>query len=111
MPSNLIFFETLLQEESKNFVTRENLDEKIAYALENEVNYNFALTPDGQKLYSTKPPGNFSEHGWKGPSPAAFQLGGIRQGEWDFIFKKQYETTKKKVVEVKEEQSEIKDTN
>eukprot|EP00794_Sanderia_malayensis_P005679 gene5679-6375_t len=83
-------------EESENFVTRENLEEKIAYALDNEVNYNFAITPDGKKLYSMKPPGNFGEHGWKGPSPAAFQLGGIKQTEWDFVFQKHYQTTGKK---------------
>ncbi len=60
------------------------------------MNYNFAITPDGQKLHSTKPPGNFDEHGWKGPSPAAFQAGGMRQGEWDFVFRKNYQTTKEK---------------
>lgn len=77
-------------------MTKENLEEKIAFALENEVNYNFAINPKGEKLYSTKPPGNFSEHGWKGPSPAAFQLGGYRFGEWDFIFEKKYATTTEK---------------
>lgn len=74
----------------------ENLEEKIAYALDNEVNYNFAITPDGQKLYSTKPPGNFSEHGWKGSSPAAFSMGGISLGENDFLFEKHYASTLKK---------------
>eukprot|EP00795_Rhopilema_esculentum_P012052 gene12052-2643_t len=83
-------------EESKDFVTKENLDEKIAYALENEVNYNFALTPNGKKLYSTKPPGNFEHHQWKGASPAAYQISGHRFGEWDFLFEKKYATTVEK---------------
>lgn len=46
-----------LIEESKNWVTEENLDEKIAFCLENEINYNFALTPSGEKISSTLPPG------------------------------------------------------
>ena len=89
-------FSLNLQEESKSFATRENLDEKIAFALDNVVNYNFAITPDGDKLHSTKPPGNFDLHGYKGPSPASFYLGGMRQGEWDFVFEKQYKTIKEK---------------
>lgn len=86
----------LFQEESKTFVTKENLEEKIAYALENEENYNFAITPEGEKIYSTKPPGNFSEHGWQGASPAAFFMGGISLGEHDFLFQKKYASTLEK---------------
>ena len=81
------------QEESKHFVTKENLEEKIEYALENESNYNFAITPDGDKLYSTKPPGNFTDIGWRGTSPAAFLMGGISLGENDFLFEKRYAST------------------
>jgi len=80
-------------EESKHFVTKENLEEKIEYALENESNYNFAITPDGDKLYSTKPPGNFTDIGWRGTSPAAFLMGGISLGENDFLFEKRYAST------------------
>ncbi|XP_032221934.2 uncharacterized protein LOC5520939 isoform X2 [Nematostella vectensis] len=58
-------------EESKEFITPDNLDEKIAYALENETNYNFALTPEGKKLHSTRPPGNAN---MDMPGPAAFVL-------------------------------------
>ncbi|XP_066930515.1 small ribosomal subunit protein mS26-like [Clytia hemisphaerica] len=76
-------------EESKSFVTKENLDQKIEEALENPVNYNFALKTNGEKIISTKPPGNLD--GWKGANPSAYALGGIQQGsgEWNFIFRSQ----------------------
>lgn len=38
---------------SKNFITMENLEEKIEAALANEMNYNFALSPSGEKIDST----------------------------------------------------------
>ncbi|EDO48683.1 predicted protein [Nematostella vectensis] len=63
--------QTSEEEESKEFITPDNLDEKIAYALENETNYNFALTPEGKKLHSTRPPGNAN---MDMPGPAAFVL-------------------------------------
>lgn len=47
-----------MQEESKDFITPENLEEKIAFALDNETYYNFALKPNGERIYSTAPPGN-----------------------------------------------------
>ncbi|XP_031555370.1 28S ribosomal protein S26, mitochondrial-like [Actinia tenebrosa] len=56
-------------EESKDFITPENLEEKINYALDNETNYNFALKPNGERIYSTKPPGNVETDQ---PGPAAF---------------------------------------
>lgn len=37
-----------VQEQSKDFVTMENLEEKITECLDNEVNYNFALTMTGE---------------------------------------------------------------
>lgn len=59
----------LVQEESKNWVTSENLEEKIAYCLEHETNYNFALSPTGEKHYSTSPPGCIdTEENTPGPS-------------------------------------------
>ena len=42
---------SLSQEESAGFITMENLDEKIEEALQNEVDYNFAISPTGQKIY------------------------------------------------------------
>ena len=63
----------MLQEESVHFVTPENLEEKIEECLTNETNYNFALTPRGDRIYSTTPPGNISSHVY-GPGPAAYKL-------------------------------------
>ena len=40
----------ILQNESYNFITFDNLDEKIQEAIQNEVNYNFALTHSGKKI-------------------------------------------------------------
>jgi len=74
-------------EESKNFVTLENIDEKIEQALTNDVtSHNFALTVDWKKIHSTKPPGNLE--GWKGPPPTAYIAGGIEYGsdEWNEAF-------------------------
>ena len=39
-----------LQERSKNFVTLENLEEKIEEALSKEANYNFAFSISGKKI-------------------------------------------------------------
>ena len=47
-------------------------------------------------MYSTKPPGNFTDIGWKGTSPAAFLMGGISLGENDFLFEKRYASTMEK---------------
>lgn len=40
----------VLQEKSKNFVTPENLEEKIEEAIANEVSHNFALSTSGHKI-------------------------------------------------------------
>lgn len=40
---------------SKNFVTAENLDEKLKEALENPVVYDYAIDLQGHKIYSPKP--------------------------------------------------------
>ena len=50
-------FFILCREESENWVTSENLEEKITYCLEHETSYNFALSPTGEKHYSTSLPG------------------------------------------------------
>uniref|UniRef100_A0A0M3HRY9 Small ribosomal subunit protein mS26 n=1 Tax=Ascaris lumbricoides TaxID=6252 RepID=A0A0M3HRY9_ASCLU len=42
-------------ERSKNFVTAENLDEKLKEALENPVVYDYAIDLQGHKIYSPKP--------------------------------------------------------
>ncbi|XP_065648240.1 uncharacterized protein LOC100199075 isoform X2 [Hydra vulgaris] len=75
-----------LIEESKTFVNPENLDDKITFALENETYYNYAITPFGEKIISQKPPGNLGV--WKGPSPTAYIIGGIKPGsaEWKSAF-------------------------
>merc|ERR1712168_223468 len=74
-------------EESKEFITPENIDEKIDAALESKVNYNFAITHDGRKIYSTKPPGNLDN--FKGPSPTAYLAGGMNlfSSEFQSAFK------------------------
>lgn len=61
----------LTQEESKNWVTKENLEEKIAYCLEHETNYNFALCSTGEKIISKSPPGCVDTEE-DGPGPAAY---------------------------------------
>ena len=65
-----------MQEESKNWVTEENLEEKIAYCLENETNYNFAITPSGERIYSTTPPGCVDSEE-NTPGPAAYYPKGL----------------------------------
>jgi len=74
-------------EESKNFITLENLDENIEAALDNFTNFNYAVTPLGEKLHSTKPPGNLD--GWKGASPSAYIAGKIPvdSRKWTEAFK------------------------
>ena len=62
-------------EESKSFVTMENLEEKIQEVLKTETNYNFALTADRRKIMSREPPSNL---GTKGPGPAAYQGAGFK---------------------------------
>ena len=42
----------LPQEQSYGFITMDNLDEKIQEAVDYEVDYNFALSTDGQKITS-----------------------------------------------------------
>lgn len=40
-----------LKAEAKSFITRENIDQAIENALNNPVDYNFALTPNGEKIF------------------------------------------------------------
>ena len=42
-----------VQEESKEFVTMSNLEQKIQEAIDNELNLNYALTKTGKKIYSS----------------------------------------------------------
>lgn len=42
-----------LQEEAKNFITLENLDQRIEEALDNPKNYNFAIDKDGKVVKRT----------------------------------------------------------
>ncbi|XP_060781723.1 28S ribosomal protein S26, mitochondrial [Neoarius graeffei] len=42
-----------LQEEAKNFITLENLDQRIEEALDNPKNYNFAINKEGQVVKRT----------------------------------------------------------
>ncbi|XP_035529438.1 28S ribosomal protein S26, mitochondrial [Morone saxatilis] len=42
-----------LQEEAKNFITLENLDQRIEEALDNPKNYNFALNKEGRVVKKT----------------------------------------------------------
>lgn len=45
---------TLLeQEEAKNFITLENLDQRIEEALDNPKNYNFAVDKEGRVVKQT----------------------------------------------------------
>lgn len=82
-------FSLHFQDEQKSFVTKENLEEKIEQALNNPVNYNFALKSNGEKVHSDLPPGNLN--GWKGANPSAYALGGVQQGgaQWNYIFRNQ----------------------
>jgi len=63
-------------EECKNWVTKENLEEKIQYCLEHETNYNFALLPNGEKLHSVSPPGCIDTEE-NAPGPAACLTTGL----------------------------------
>ncbi|CAH0557902.1 unnamed protein product [Brassicogethes aeneus] len=40
-----------VKEESKEFITAENIDKAIEIALNNPVDYNYALTPSGEKIF------------------------------------------------------------
>lgn len=40
----------MLQSESESFITMDNLDQKIEEILRNEVDYNYALSPSGEKI-------------------------------------------------------------
>lgn len=44
---------TTQQEEAKNFITLENLDQRIEEALDNPQNYNFAIDKDGRVVKRT----------------------------------------------------------
>ena len=80
---------TFFQSEAEDFVTPENLEDKITACLDTDINFNYAITPTGEKIRSTEPPGNLDS--WKGPSPSAYISGGYKpgSGEWNFIFKDQ----------------------
>lgn len=41
------------QEEAKNFITLENLDQRIEEALDSPKNYNFAINKEGQVVKQT----------------------------------------------------------
>lgn len=43
----------LQQEEAKNFITLENLDQRIEEALDNPKNYNFAVDKEGRVVKQT----------------------------------------------------------
>lgn len=43
----------LKQEEAKNFITLENLDQRIEEALDNPKNYNFAVDKEGRVVKQT----------------------------------------------------------
>ena len=76
-------------------MTPENLEEKITECLENETNYNFALTPGGERIYSTKPPGNVSTHVY-GPGPAAYMFTPLSKDWVEFNNKNENKETKAK---------------
>lgn len=44
---------TVLQEDVKNFITLENLDQRIEEALDNPKNYNFAVDKEGRVVKRT----------------------------------------------------------
>nr|CAD2191904.1 unnamed protein product [Meloidogyne enterolobii] len=44
-----------LIEQSKNFITKENLDEKVREALENPINLDFAIDLNGAKIENVQP--------------------------------------------------------
>lgn len=43
-----------LQEDAKNFITLENLDQRIDDALDNPKNYNFAVDKEGKVVKRTQ---------------------------------------------------------
>jgi len=86
-------------EESKTFVTPENLEERIEMALDDITNYNFAITPLGEKIHSTQPPGNANFKREAGPH--AFIAGGILPGseQWNKIFQDRITTFDEKHID------------
>lgn len=46
-------FEFMFQEEAKDFLTMDNLDERIEEALDNPKNYNFAIDKEGRVVKRT----------------------------------------------------------
>ena len=52
---SIFFYLTYFQEKSKNFITYENLDDRIAKALENPIVYDYAIDMNGKKFYLPKP--------------------------------------------------------
>lgn len=44
---------TVSQEDAKNFITLENLDQRIEEALDNPKNYNFAIDKEGRVVKKT----------------------------------------------------------
>jgi len=72
-----------LIEESRNFITADNMDEILEQVVTNPpVNFNYAITPTGKKIHSTKPPGNLD--GWDGAPPSAFIAGGTKENSEEF---------------------------
>lgn len=53
MISQWCLFLNCQQEEAKNFITVENLDQRIEEALDNPKNYNFAIDKDGKVVKRT----------------------------------------------------------
>jgi len=45
----------LFKEQSKNFITKENLDEKVREALENPINLDYAIDLNGAKIENVQP--------------------------------------------------------
>lgn len=48
-----IWLSNLFQEDAKNFITLENLDQRIEEALDNPKNYNFAINKEGKVVKQT----------------------------------------------------------
>lgn len=48
-----IYIISLFQEEAKNFITLENLDQRIEEVLDNPKNYNFAIDKEGRVVKRT----------------------------------------------------------
>lgn len=96
-------------DDSKDFVTPENLEEKIDFALGSEINYNYAITPYGEKIYSEKPPGNMNMG--KEAGPIAYLSGGVFPGsvEWDLIFKNRVSSFDEKHMSFEQRRSRYED--